>query len=414
MINLFKKKYKNIYIPWNLDGYINGNHPLINSYLLFIKNKFNIIYPKENVTLKSVNISIKNKLIDFNSLRCIKSNDISSFIEYSSSRNNLADLYQPIDSVALHHSIMPSANFPSIMHFETPITFFIPFLYHGNFKPGFSLKDHFAYRFIYESLFSHNIKLIFTHSYLGYINFKQLFPDPLLHKKLRHVPADSFVNDFVVANRKCSIFRSREKHRINILFTSSYFSDEKTFWLRGGAITLKVFENICNKFPVTLNFVGKIPKDLPNEFKSILLNPNLITHNFLSDYDLQRLYDNSHILLSPTVGLHAMSLLRAKCSNLFVVSSNAPGVSDLINPGTDGAILECSSLQDIYFPDKCSTVLLDDYSLIKEFNYENISTFTQALIEILHTFKPNFSNNSLIDHNSYKSFFKEILNEALM
>lgn len=414
MINLFKKKYKSIYIPWNLDGYINGNHPLINSYLIYIKKNFDIIYPKETINLKSINLSIKNKLIDFNSLRYIKGDDISSFIEYTSSRNNLADLYQPTDSVALHHSIMPSTNLPSIMHFETPLTFFIPFLHHGNFKPGFSLKDHFAYRFIYESLFSHNIKLIFTHSYLGYINFKRLFPDTLLHKKLHHVPADSFVNDFVIANRKRSIFHAKETHRINILFTSSYYSDEKTFWLRGGAITLKVFEGICKKFPVTLNFVGKIPKDLPKEFKSILSNPNLITHNFLSDYELQRLYDDSHILLSPTVGLHAMSLLRAICSNLFVVSSNAPGVSDLISPGTNGVILECNSLEDIYFPDKYSTVLLDNYTLIKEFNYANISTFTEALIEMLHTFKPNYSKNSVNDDSSSKSFFKERLSEVLM
>jgi hypothetical protein len=59
---------------------------------------------------------------------------------------------------------------------------------------------------------SDNIKFIFTHSFLGHENFKKLFPDPLLHKKLHHIPAISFVNDFVMLHR-----RGKSSHFLNPL-----------------------------------------------------------------------------------------------------------------------------------------------------------------------------------------------------
>lgn len=414
MINFFKRtNLCSIYVPWKLDGYINGNHPLINSYLLFISKKFNIVYPNNNIKLDACNASIKNKMIEFNSFRCINQGDIYNFIEYASSRNNLSDLYQPDESIALHHSIMPSTSFPSIMHYETPLTFFIPHLSHGNFLPGFSLKNHFLYRHIYESLCNPNIRMIFTHSYLGYLNFKNLFPDSSLHKKLHHIPADSFVLDFIYKYRRNSFFHKKTTKNINLLFTSSYFSDEKTFWLRGGAITLKVFDYLNDQLNIKLNFVGKIPKNLPREFQSILSNPNLTTHEFLSDYDLQRLYDDSHILISPTVGLHAMSLLRAVNSGLFVISSNAPGVTDFIKPGISGQILECPSLNNIYFQDRSSSILLDDYRSIKEFNYASVPIFTEALYELVSKFDKNFTNQIISHDSSIKKIFKEKLSEAI-
>jgi hypothetical protein len=137
---------KKIYIPWGLDGYINGNHPLINSYLLYIKDNFELSSKSNNIDYKSVNDFLKKACS-----RSFQKNIGSSLtaIEYLSSRNNFSHLCQPVDSVALHHSIMPSAILPSIIHFETPLTFFIPFLSHGKFNPGFSLKEHFMYPYIY-------------------------------------------------------------------------------------------------------------------------------------------------------------------------------------------------------------------------------------------------------------------------
>ncbi len=416
---------KKIFIPWSLDGYINGNHPLINSYLIFIKANFEVNTKSNIINYESANEFTRNNLQYVFSKYKDKA---PTAIEYLSSRNNLSYLYQPVDSVALHHSIMPNICLPSIIHFETPLTLFIPFLSHGKFSSGLSLKNHPMYPYIYEDLMSKNIKFIFTHSRLGYENFKKLFADPQLHQKLHYIPAESFVNDFVSHHRNRQNLRflnplinlrnklrpnKFKREKINILFTSSYHSGENTFWLRGGAIALKSFANICDHYSASLDFVGKIPKDLPQELMEIVSRSNVTTHEFLSDHDLQRLYDKCHILLSPTVGLHAMSLLRAICSNVFVISSNAPGVSDLVNHANYGIVVDCKFFDRIYFPDQDTGILLDNYAMVKEFNNRNYSTFTKALELAITTIIPNLVKVKSPPDDSAKLHLKACLTQAL-
>ena len=371
---------KSLFIPWTLAQYLNGAHPLIVSVLDGLAGQVMIAGPQANATADLLEFAADyGRLAD--ELRVLTGVDRDTVQRFIATRYHLSDALAPPNSIAFHHTILPSLRHSSIVHFETPILFFWPEVSHGKFSRGSSLADHPFYPMVSASLAHSNIKKIVSHSATGLRYLRGLFPDPVIQDKTAHIPLMPFVQRSVERARQLPCGRPvppRMGWR-RLLFTNSFHGEPSSFWLRGGVTTLLAFQRVGEEIPLELVIVGSIPDDLPEEVANILRSPYVRHVPRAAESELQAYYDSADVMLLPSVGLHSMSITRAICSGCYVLCSDVPGAEEYVADQAVGMILNGTAGKRVYFDDAKVDLLLDDYASVKQINFDNVNPVAEAL-----------------------------------
>lgn len=372
---------KSLFVPWTLAKYLNGAHPLAVSLLDGLVGRVMIVGPQARATADLSEMA-EHHVYLVDELQALTSVDRGTIQRFIATRYHLSDALAPSNSIGFHHTILPSLRHGSIVHFETPILFFWPEAMHGQFVRGSSLVDHPFYPLIRAALSHPNIKKIVSHSSTGLRYLRSLFPDSVIQDKTAHVPLFPFVQRSVERARQLPgdwpVLPTIGRRRI--LFTNSFHGWPYSFWLRGGVTTLLAFQQICEVLPIELIIVGSIPDDLPEAVTAILRSPHVKHVPRASEGELQAYYDSADIMLVPSMGLHSMSIARSICSGCYVICCDTPGVDDLITDRTHGTILNGTVKARVYFNDAKAGLLLDDYALVKQINFENVEPVAQAVL----------------------------------
>ena len=303
---------KSLFIPWTLAQYLNGAHPLILSVLDGLAGQVMIAGPQANATVDLSDFAEDyGRLAD--ELRVLTDVDRDTAQRFIATRYHLSDALAPPNSIAFHHTILPSLRHSSIVHFETPILFFWPEASHGKFSRDSSLVDHPFYPLISASLAHANVKKIVSHSTTGLRYLRGLFPNQVIQDKTAHIPLMPFVQRSVERARQLPGGRPVPPTMgwRRLLFTNSFHGEPSSFWVRGGVTTLLAFQRVGEEIPLELVIVGSIPDDLPQEVADILRSPYVRHIPSAAESELQAYYDSADVMLLPSVGLHENSHLDA-------------------------------------------------------------------------------------------------------
>jgi glycosyltransferase involved in cell wall biosynthesis len=371
---------KSLFIPWTLAQYLNGAHPLILSVLDGLAGQVMIAGPQAKAMMDLSEFAADyGRLAD--ELRVLTGVDRDTAQRFIATRYHLSDALAPPNSIAFHHTILPSLRYSSIVHFETPILFFWPEVSHGKFSRGSSLVDHPFYPMISASLAHSNIRKIVSHSATGLRYLRGLFPDPVIQDKTAHIPLMPFVQRSVERARRLpgGQLVPPTKGRRRLLFTNSFHGEPSSFWLRGGVTTLLAFHRVDAVIPLELVIVGSIPDDLPEEAVAIVQSPHVRHVSRASESELQAYYDSADVMLLPSVGLHSMSIARAICSGCYVLCSDVPGAEEYVTDQVVGLILNGTAGKRVYFGDTKVDLLLDDHASVKQINFDNVNAVAEAL-----------------------------------
>ncbi len=371
---------KSLFIPWTLAQYLNGAHPLILSVLDGLAGQVMIAGPQANATVDLSDFAEDyGRLAD--ELRVLTDVDRDTAQRFIATRYHLSDALAPPNSIAFHHTILPSLRHSSIVHFETPILFFWPEASHGKFSRDSSLVDHPFYPLISASLAHANVKKIVSHSTTGLRYLRGLFPNQVIQDKTAHIPLMPFVQRSVERARQLPGGRPVPPTMgwRRLLFTNSFHGEPSSFWVRGGVTTLLAFQRVGEEIPLELVIVGSIPDDLPQEVADILRSPYVRHIPSAAESELQAYYDSADVMLLPSVGLHSMSIARAICSGCYVLCSDVPGAEEYVTDQAVGLILNGTAGSRVYFDDTKVDLLLDDYASVKQINFDNVNTVAEAL-----------------------------------
>lgn len=372
---------KSLFVPWTLAKYLNGAHPLVVSLLDGLVGRLMIVGPQARATMDLSEFT-EHDVYLVDELQALTNVDRHTIQRFIATRYHLSDALAPPSTIGFHHTILPSLRHSSIVHFETPILFFWPDAMHGKFLRGSSLVDHPFYPLVRAALSHPNIKKLVSHSSTGIRYLRSLFPDSVIQDKTAHIPLFPFVQRSVERARQLPGDKTvvSTVGRRRILFTNSFHGWPSSFWFRGGVTTLLAFQRICEVLPIELIVVGSIPDDLPEVAAAVLRSPYVRHVPRASETELQAYYDSADVMLVPSMGLHSMSIARAICSGCYVICCDAPGVEDLITDTNHGTILNGTVKARVYFEDAKAGLLLDDYALVKQINFENVEAVAQALL----------------------------------
>lgn len=377
---------KSLFIPWTLTQYLNGAHPLVVSVLDGLAGQIRIAGAQANATMELSEFTAHyGRLADeLEILTGVERDVVQRFV---ATRYHLSDALAPPNSVGFHHTILPSLQHSSIVHFETPILFFWPEVSHGKFAKGSSLVDHPFYPMIGASLAHSNVKKIVSHSTTGLRYLRGLFPDSAIQNKTAHIPLRPFVQRSVERIRRLPGRQlvQPSKGRRRILFTNSFHGEPSSFWVRGGVTALLAFHKVDTVIPLELVIVGSIPDDLPEEVMTIVRSPHVRHVSRASESELQAYYDTADVMLLPSVGLHSMSITRAISSGCYVLCTDVPGVEESVTDQAFGRILNDTVRKRVYFDDAKADLLLDDYALVQQINFDNVNVLAEALYDRLMT-----------------------------
>lgn len=375
---------KPLFIPWSLNEYLNGAHPLLASYLDSLQARFSIVTPADPPVVSRE--ALAHDCLRF-AVELVELSGVSrdTALQFVAARHHLSDVAAPPESLVFHHTTIPSLKHDSILHFENPILFFWPALRHGKFTRGASLLDHPYHPLIRATLAHPCMKKIISHSPTGLQYLRALFPEQAIQSKTEYIPLLQFVASGVHRARRAARYQPviGSERRRRMLFTNSFHGYADSFWLRGGVTALLAFDRVRREASVELQIVSRIPDDLPPEVVKVLRDPDVHVVDRVSETELQALHDRADILILPSVCLHSMSLAKAVCSGTFVVGSDAPGVEDILTDPALGRIVQGTARSRAYFDDARTAMRLDDFSDIKQINFDNINAVTTALLEAL-------------------------------
>ena len=249
----------------------------------------------------------------------------------------------PCDLHFLHTAPLTYGAAPWIIHVEELITLFAPFVWHGT-SANVDIRALPAFRMVGHLLEQPACRAVFSHLSHSARFLPVLFQSEALAAKVHHVPLGiEFPPD---ATRKIAARQARRGHGDGptFLFTNSWSHHEGSFILRGGAEVLGAFIELVAKYPAArLIMLTPLPVSYYGQgfadFVRRLPNVHMIETR-VSDDDLVDLMLAADVFLIPSVGLHALSVLRAMYCGLPVVVSDAPGNEEYVRHDETGLVVE--------------------------------------------------------------------------
>jgi glycosyltransferase involved in cell wall biosynthesis len=266
---------------------------------------------------------------------------LPALAKFIRSRSVRAQVEVPLD-VSL--AFLPSMPFivgqvPWVIEIEDTTTLFVPF-------PRIDAKRVdprlFGTGGIYESGFlpavkallqSESCRGIITHVKSTAESIPFLFEDPTLAKKVFHIPLG-------MQHRIKRKTRAANKPLI-ILFTNSWHQGATSFYLRGGLDVLEAYSVISSKYPdVRLVLRTKLPSDLDERFRRIIDRFHVqVIDQFLSEPEMETLFNSAEVYVLPSARLHVVSVLQAMASGLAIIVSDGWGMTEYVAHGRNGLVV---------------------------------------------------------------------------
>jgi len=226
-----------------------------------------------------------------------------------------------------------------VVEIEDTTTLFVPFTRISGKRQDPRL---FGTRGIYNSGFvpalkallqSRSCRGIITHVKSTADSIPVLFKDPELAQKVFHIPLGirQRVRQKTPAN----------KEPVTILFTNSWHQGATSFYLRGGLDVLQAYSAIFSKHQATrLVLRTRLPADLDQRYRRIIDRCDVqVIDQFLSEPEMEALFNRADIYVLPSARLHVVSVLQAMASSLAVIVSDGWGMAEYISHGRNGLIV---------------------------------------------------------------------------
>ena len=334
-------------VPWNAPGLhrFNGDHPLPSSLIAAYPGyRFDFtLSPADAAHLKQANAAAASLRGQLQALTPPPSAELVEEFIVSRGLQTQAMMLAPCDLHFLHTAPLTLGVKPWILHIEELITLFAPFVWHGT-SANVKIRDVPAYRMVKQLLEAPACRAVFSHLRHTYEFLPVLFDSEALAAKVHHIPLG--LEFSAAATRKIA---ERQAGRgqgsgTTFLFTNSWSQEEGSFILRGGADVLGAFIELVAKHPgARLIILSKLPISFYGEgfaeFARKLPNVHIIETR-VNDDELVDLMLAADVFLIPSVGLHALSILRAMYCGLPVVVSDAPGNDEYVRHDHTGVIVE--------------------------------------------------------------------------
>lgn len=332
--------------PWNAPGLLrfNGDHPLPGSLIAD--------YPgySFDFTLSPANAAnIRRAQDEANALRQALggltpppvATDIEEFV-VSRGLQTQAMMLHPCDLHFLHTAPMTHGRIPWVLHIEEMVSLFAPFVWHGT-SANVDIRKTPSYRMVKHLLEAPACRAVFSHLTHSRDWLPTLFESEILAKKVHHVPLGV---EFSSASTKKIAERQGVRGGMpgtTFLFTNSWSQHESSFVLRGGSDVIRAFVQLVAKYPdVRLIILSTLPvSHYGAGFRDLVRQiPNLsLIETRASDDDLVELMMSADVFLVPSVGLHALSILRAMYCGLATLVSDAPGNEEYVVHDRTGIVV---------------------------------------------------------------------------
>ncbi len=333
-------------VPWNAPGLLrfNGDHPLPGSLVAdYPGYRFDFaLSPADTTNIRRANAAADELRRGLRGMTPTPSSEMVEEFVVSRGLQTQAMMLAPCDLHFLHTAPLTLGIKPWILHIEEMITLFAPFVWHGT-SANVRIRDMPAFRMVRYLLESPACRAVFSHLTHSVNYLPTLFDSEKLAAKVHHVPLGI---EFSSAATKKITERQDQRGGIpgtTFLFTNSWSQQEGSFILRGGSDVIGAFIELVAKYPDSrLIILSKLPVSHYGEGFAELVRrvPNLhVIENRVSDDELVDLMMAADVFLIPSVGLHALSLLRAMYCGLAVVASDAPGNDEFVTHDSTGIIV---------------------------------------------------------------------------
>jgi glycosyltransferase involved in cell wall biosynthesis len=332
--------------PWNAPGLqrFNGDHPLPGSLIADYPG-FSFDFALSKADAGNIQKAQHEALTLRKALRALPDPPSHSQIEefvVSRGLQTQAMMLAPCDMHFLHTAPLTHGIKPWILHIEEMITLFAPFVWHGT-SANVKIREIPAYRMVKQLLEAPACRAVFSHLTHSKDFLPVLFESETLAKKVHHVPLGV---EFSSAATKKIAERQGVRGGLpgtTFLFTNSWSQHESSFVLRGGSEVIRAFLELVQKYPdVRLIILSTLPVSHYGEgFRDFVRKvPNLVLlENRASDDELVELMMTADVFLVPSVGLHALSILRSMYCGLPTVVSDAPGNEEFIEHDKTGVVI---------------------------------------------------------------------------
>jgi len=266
---------------------------------------------------------------------------LPALAKFIRSRSVRAQVGVPLD-VSL--AFLPSMPFilgqvPWMIEIEDTTTLFVPFPRIGGKRHDPRLLGAGG---IYDSGFLPAIKAllqssscrgIITHVKSTADSIPALFQDAELAQKVFHIPLG--------IRRRMTEKTRPNQEPVTILFTNSWHQGATSFYLRGGLDVLEAYSVIFPKHRGTrLVLRTKLPPDLDQRYRRMIDGCDVqVIDQFLSEPEMEALFNRADIYVLPSARLHVVSVLQAMASGLAIIVSDGWGMAEYISHGRNGLIV---------------------------------------------------------------------------
>jgi glycosyltransferase involved in cell wall biosynthesis len=332
--------------PWNAPGLqrFNGDHPLPGSLVAdYPGYRFDFaLSPAEAPNIRVAQDEANALRRDLSNLNPLPMGaDVEEFV-VSRGLQTQAMMLAPCDLHFLHTAPLTHGKKPWIIHVEELLTLFAPFVWHGT-SANVDIRKVPAYRMVKRLLEAPACRAVFSHLRHSRDFLPVLFDSEILAKKAHHIPLGC---EFSSAATKKIAERQDSRGGLpgtTFLFTNSWSQQESSFVLRGGSDVIRAFLGLVQKYPdVRLIMLTSLPVSHYGEgFRDFVHKvPNLtLIEQRASDDELVELLMTADVFLIPSVGLHALSILRSMYCGLPTVVSDAPGNDEFVEHDRTGIVV---------------------------------------------------------------------------
>lgn len=376
-------------LPWNMRMYQNSGmfHPLINEVTQERYTGFSLEYPVPRYHLGELRDSCLRVLEHFSASRdwlatvCpdVSPGQIFAFLE---SRHFLSQVLA--DNPNHQFSIMHTAPYtlnqtPWLLHLEVPITVFFPFISYGiSWNLEFESKPYYKLAKAYVE--SPQCLGIFSHLKSTCEALPRLFRNQKLAEKIHYFPLSAPALKASQAQKP-----SENGGPIRILFTGSFNHDPWSFYSRGGLYVVEAFLALVEEYP-DLELVLRVELPLTLDQKlldRILGHPRIsIMIQWLSEQELQGLFDSADIMALPSYTLHCQSIFRAMASGCCCVVSDAPDFEQFVRDG-ENCLIAGGRRGRVYDVDPELGIVREHYPNMRIFEPSYAKTVTATFRRLL-------------------------------
>ena len=334
-------------VPWNAPGIarFNGDHPLPSSLIAdYPGYRFDFtLSPVDAANIKRAQEASDGLRKNLAALTPTPARDVIEEFIVSRGLHTQAMMLAPCDLHFLHTAPLTLGTRPFVLHTEELLTLFAPFVWHGT-SAKVQIREVPAFRMIKHLLEAPSCRAVFSHLKHSHDYLPVLFGSDSLAAKTHHVPLGI---EFSPAATK----RIAERQGVRggtpgttFLFTNSWSQHESSFVLRGGTDVIRAFLELVHKYPDSrLIVLSTLPvSHYGPEFADFVRRiPNLhVIDKRVTDDDLVELMMAADVFLVPSVGLHALSILRGMFCGMAVLVSDAPGNEEYVSHDETGIIVE--------------------------------------------------------------------------